>query len=292
MKKVKIKKTKENIAVDLFAYGFITLFAVTTLIPFMSVVSKAFSADWALVSGKVGILPVGFQLDSIKFVIGSKEFLSALKNSVFNTVVGSALTLLVTAITAYPLSKRHLPGTRIVTLLFLFTIYFNGGIIPNYLLMKDLKLIDSPGAVILPLLINVFHLLIIKNFYESLPESLEESAKLDGAGHLTILLKIIIPLSVPVYASIVVFTSVMHWNNYFGPMLYLNNPALKTLPLYLRDLISEASDIINLNQNLGAITPEGVTSAAIVASTVPILLVYPRFQKYFIKGMLMGSVKG
>ncbi len=292
MRNIKKRKSRENIAVDVFAYGFISLFAITTLLPFMSVVSKAFSADWALVSGKVGILPVGFQLDAMKFVIGSKEFLIALKNSAFITVVGSALTLLVTAITAYPLSKRRLPGMKIITLLFVFTIYFNGGLIPNYLLMKNLKLIDNPGAIILPLLINVFHLLIIKNYYESLPESLEESAKLDGAGHFTILYKIIIPLSVPVYASIVVFTSVMQWNNYFGPMLYINSPALKTLPLYLRDLISEASDIINLNQNLGDITPEGVTSAAIVASTVPILLVYPRFQKYFIKGMLMGSVKG
>jgi putative aldouronate transport system permease protein len=170
--------------------------------------------------------------------------------------------------------------------------YFNGGIIPNYLLMRDLKLIDKPSAIILPLLINIFHLLIIKNYYESLPESLEESAKLDGAGNFTILFKIIIPLSIPVYASIVVFTAVMQWNNYFGPMLYINSPALKTLPLYLRDLISEASDVINLNQSLGDITPEGVTSAAIVASTIPILLVYPRLQKYFIKGMLMGSVKG
>jgi putative aldouronate transport system permease protein len=258
----------------------------------MNVVSKAFSADWALVSGKVGILPVDFQLDSIKFVVGSKEVLIALKNSVLITVVGTALTLLVTAVTAYPLSKRHLPGMKIVTLLFVFTMYFNGGIIPNYLLMRDLKLIDKPSAIILPLLINIFHLLIIKNYYESLPESLEESAKLDGAGNFTILFKIIIPLSIPVYASIIVFTAVMQWNNYFGPMLYINSPALKTLPLYLRDLISEASDVINLNQSLGNITPEGVTSAAIVASTVPILLVCPRFQKYFIKGMLMGSVKG
>jgi putative aldouronate transport system permease protein len=292
MRKVKIKKTKEDIVVDIFAYGFITLLGITTLLPFMNVVSKAFSADWALVSGKVGILPVDFQLDSIKFVVGSKEFLIALKNSALITVVGTALTLLITAVTAYPLSKRHLPGMKIVTLLFVFTMYFNGGIIPNYLLMRDLKLIDKPSAIILPLLINIFHLLIIKNYYESLPESLEESAKLDGAGNFTILFKIIIPLSIPVYASIVVFTAVMQWNNYFGPMLYINSPALKTLPLYLRDLISEASDVINLNQSLGDITPEGVTSAAIVASTIPILLVYPRLQKYFIKGMLMGSVKG
>jgi putative aldouronate transport system permease protein len=292
MSKVKIKKTKEDITVDIFAYGVITLLAITTLLPFMNVVSKAFSADWALVSGKVGILPIEFQLDSIKFVVGSKEFLIALKNSALITVVGTALTLLVTAVTAYPLSKRHLPGMKIVTLLFVFTMYFNGGIIPNYLLMRDLKLIDKPSAIILPLLINIFHLLIIKNYYESLPESLEESAKLDGAGNFTILFKIVIPLSIPVYASIIVFTAVMQWNNYFGPMLYINSPALKTLPLYLRDLISEASDVINLNQSLGDITPEGVTSAAIVASTVPILLVYPRLQKYFIKGMLMGSVKG
>lgn len=292
MSRNKIKMSIEDIGVDIFAYTFMTVLTLATLFPFMNVVSKAFSANWAVVSGKVGLLPVDFQLASMKLVVASKEFLTAFKNSALITVGGTICTLIITAITAYPLSKRQLPGMKVILLIFVFTMYFGGGLIPTYLLMKNLHLINTPGSLIMPALINVFHMLIIKNYYESLPESLEESAKLDGAGNFTILFRIIVPLSIPVYASIVVFTSVMQWNNYFGPMLYINSPHLKTLPLYLRDLISEARDIINKNDMLVDVSPEAVTAAAIVASTVPILLVYPFLQKYFIKGMLIGSVKG
>jgi len=185
-----------------------------------------------------------------------------------------------------------MPGMKFILLIFVFTMFFGGGMIPNYLLIKDLHMLNTRSSIIIPSLINVFHMLIIKNYYESLPESLEESAKLDGANNFTILFKIIVPLSIPVYASITVFTTVMQWNNYIGPMLYINSPALKTLPLYLRDLISEARDILNATDKLNSVSPEGITSAAIVASTVPILLIYPFLQKYFIKGMLIGSVKG
>lgn len=292
MSRNKIKMSKEDIGVDVFAYTFMTLLTMATLFPFMNVVSKAFSANWAVVAGKVGLLPIEFQLESMKLVVVSKEFIVALRNSVLITTGGTICTLIITAMTAYPLSKRYLPGMKAILLIFVFTMYFGGGLIPNYLLMKNLHLVNTPGSLIIPALINVFHMLIIKNYYESLPESLEESAKLDGANNFTILFRIIVPLSIPVYASIVVFTSVMQWNNYFGAMLYINSPHLKTLPLYLRDLISEARDIINMNEKLIDVSPEAVTAAAIVASTVPILLVYPFLQKYFIKGMLIGSVKG
>lgn len=292
MKKSNMKKSGEDIAVDTFAYVFMTLLALSTMLPFMNVVSKALSSEWAVVSGQVGLIPIGFQLDSLKLVVASGEFLTALKNSVFITGVGTFCTLIITGMTAYPLSKKGMPGMKGILLIFVFTMFFSGGMIPTYLLIKDLHLINTSGAIILPALINIFHMLIVKNYYESLPESLEESAKLDGATNFIILFRIILPLSIPVYASIAVFTSVMQWNNYFGPMLYINSPGLKTLPLYLRDLITEAQDVINRSDKLGDVSPEGVTSAATIASTVPILLVYPFLQKYFIKGMLIGSVKG
>lgn len=291
MSKIKTMKTHGDIAIDVFAYSFMIIMGCITLFPFMNIVSKSLSENWAVVSGKVGILPVGFNMDSIKLVIYSKEFLSALWNSILVTSGGTALTLFITALTAYPLSKREIPGMRTILFLFVFTMYFNGGMIPNFLLVKNLHLLNKLSSIILPSLINVFHMLIIKNYYESLPESLEESARLDGASNFIIFLKIIIPLSIPVYASIVVFTAVMKWNDYFNPMLYISSPSLKTLPLYLRDLISEARDVINARDELTDISPESVTSAAIIASTVPILCVYPFLQKYFIKGMLIGSVK-
>lgn len=287
-----IRRTSDEIGVEAFSFFFLLLLAVVTLIPFMHVISKAFSAEWAVISGRVGILPVGFQMDSIKLVVRSREFLVAFGNSALITVVGTLCTLLITAMTAYPLSKKNLPGMKGILLLFVFTMYFSGGMIPTYLVMKQLNLLNTRAILIVGALINVFHLLIVKNYYEGLPESIEESAKLDGANNFTILFRIVMPLSIPVYASIAVFTSVMQWNNYLSAMLYINSPSLKTLPLYLRDLITEAQDVVNMANDTGNVSPDGVIAAAIVASTVPILCIYPFMQKYFIKGMTIGSVKG
>jgi putative aldouronate transport system permease protein len=293
MSRKKIKKSGEDIAVDIFSYSLLTIFALSTLLPFINVISKAVSEDWAVVSGKVGLLPIGFQLNTMKYVISSEQFSIAFKNSILVTLVGTFCTIFITAMTAYPLSKRQLPGIKAVLLIFVFTMYFNGGLIPNYLLIKQLGMLNKFRAIIIPGLINVFHLLIIKNYYESLPESLEESAKLDGAGNFTILFRIIAPLSLPVFATITLFTAIGHWNNYFGPMLYINSTKLKTLTLYLRDVIMDAQNIMNVSaEDLMNAPTEGVKAATIIASTVPILLIYPFLQKYFIKGMLIGSVKG
>lgn len=289
----KIKKSGEDIAVDVFSYSLLTIFALSTLLPFINVIAKAVSEDWAVVSGKVGLLPVGFQLNTMKYVIFSEQFSVAFKNSIIVTLVGTFCTIFITAMTAYPLSKRQLPGIKAILLIFVFTMYFNGGLIPNYLLIKQLGMLNKFRAIIIPGLINVFHLLIIKNYYESLPESLEESAKLDGAGNFTILFRIIAPLSLPVFATITLFTAIGHWNSYFGPMLYINSTKLKTLTLYLRDVIMDAQNVMNASaEDLMSAPTEGVKAATIIASTVPILLVYPFLQKYFIKGMLIGSVKG
>mgnify|MGYP000037557181 CR=1 FL=1 len=290
------KKSFEDVAVDLFAYTFITLLALSTVLPFLNVLSKSVSEEWAVISGKVGIYPVGFQLGTLHFVITSKQFINSFTVSVLITGVGAVASLLMTAIAAYPLSKRHLPGVKGVTLLYVFTMLFSGGMIPNYLLMKSLNLINNLAVLILPAMISVFNMLVVKNYFESLPESLEESAKLDGASNMTILFKIMIPLSTPVLATVSLFYAVHYWNDYFGPMLYISKPSLKTLQLYLREIVMEANSssagMDRSTDDLQNISPEGVRAATIIASTVPILLVYPYLQKYFIKGILIGSVKG
>ncbi|KAI7258995.1 hypothetical protein KC345_g10412 [Hortaea werneckii] len=265
-----------------------------TLLPFANVLSKSVSEEWAITSGKVGIFPVGFQLDTMKFVVTSSQFLHSLLISVIVTLVGTLLSLLVTAMTAYPLSKRELPGSGILIVMFIFTMMFSGGIIPNYLLIRQLGLINHLGSLILPALINVFNMLVIKSYFESLPESLEESAKLEGARNYTILFRIILPLSAPVLATIGLFYAVSFWNDYFNPMLYINSSNLKPLQLYLQDIVMNA-DSSSLNRSaddLMNVPAEGVRAATVIASTVPILLVYPFLQKYFIKGVLIGSVKG
>ena len=288
----KIKRTSEDWAVDIFSYIFLTVFALITLLPPMNIVAKSLSAEWAIISGKVGLLPIGFQLNTFKYVVTNTQFLHSLLLSLSITILGTGLSIIVSGATAYPLSKRHLPGIKVILFLYVFTMFFSGGLIPNYLLLKKLNMLNHLSAVIIPGMINVFNMLIIKNYYETLPDSLEESAKLDGASNIRILFSIIIPLSLPLYATITLFTAVAHWNDYFTPMIYLNDSRLKVLTVYLRDVVMNVSDPSKMSEDeLLNVSPEGVKAATIVASTVPILLVYPYLQKYFIKGILIGSVK-
>ncbi|MDF2644273.1 MAG: sugar transporter permease [Paenibacillus sp.] len=289
------KKTLSDWSLDICIYLVLLLSGLATLLPLANILSKAISDESAVISGKVGIFPVGFQLDTMKYVVSSSQFLHSIGVSLLITVVGTVLAILVTAITAYPLSKRHLPGISMILLLFIFTMMFNGGIIPNYLLMKELHLINSLWSLMLPALISVFNMLVIKSYYESLPEALEESAKMDGARNFTILFRIILPLSVPVIATIALFYAVYFWNDYFHPMLYINDASLKPLQLYLRDIVLDADSSSAVNKSVDDMmnaSPEGIRAATVIASIIPMLLVYPYLQKHFVKGVLIGSVKG
>ncbi|NOU80816.1 ABC transporter permease subunit [Paenibacillus sp. LMG 31459] len=289
------KRTKGDRLLDIFVYLFLIVLGVMMLLPLVNVLSKSVSEEWAITSGKVGILPVGFQLDTLREVISSSMFIRAFCVSVGVTVVGTLISILMTALTAYPLSKRNLPGISFFMVLFIFTMLFSGGLIPNYLLMRQLHLINNLWVLILPGMISVFNMLVIKSYYESLPEALEESARIDGAKTYTILFRIILPLSMPVIATIALFYAVGYWNDYFGPMIYINDTALKTLQLYLQDVVMDASAANAVNKSVDDLmnmSPEGIRAATVVASTVPILFVYPFLQKYFIKGVLIGSVKG
>ncbi|MDR6881520.1 carbohydrate ABC transporter permease [Bacillus sp. 3255] len=289
------KKTIGDWSLDFMIYLFLIVCGLATLLPLANILSKAISDESAVISGKVGIIPVGFQLDTMKYVVSSSQFLHSIGISLLITVVGTFLAILITALTAYPLSKRHLPGISFIMLLFIFTMMFNGGIIPNYLLMKQLHLINNLWSLMLPALISVFNMLVIKSYYESLPEALEESAKMDGARNFAILFKIIIPLSVPVIATIALFYAVYFWNDYFHPMLYINDAGLKPLQLYLRDIVMDADSSNAVNKSVDDmmnVSPEGIRAATVIASIIPMLLVYPYLQKHFVKGVLIGSVKG
>lgn len=289
------KKTIGDWSLDFFIYLVLLLCGSATLLPLANILSKAISDESAVVSGKVGIIPIGFQLDTMKYVVSSSQFLHSIGISLLITIIGTFLAIVITALTAYPLSKRHLPGISFIMLLFIFTMMFNGGIIPNYLLMKQLHLINSLWSIMLPALISVFNMLVIKSYYESLPEALEESAKMDGARNFTILFRIIIPLSVPVIATIALFYAVYFWNDYFHPMLYINDAGLKPLQLYLRDIVMDADSSNAVNKSVDDmmnVSPEGIRAATVIASIIPMLLVYPYLQKHFVKGVLIGSVKG
>jgi putative aldouronate transport system permease protein len=290
--KAGIRRSADEWAVEIVSLAATAILAVVMLLPVLHVTAKAFSAEGAVVTGRVGLLPVDPQINAMKAIVNSSAFLRAFYNSVFTAAAGTLCTLALTAVTAFPLSTRGIPGIKAITLVFMFTMYFSGGIIPTYLLYHSYGLLNTRAILIIPGLINIWHLLIIKNYYESLPESIIESARLDGANYLTVFFRIIAPLSVPVYAAIVVFTSVILWNNYFNAMMYINSPRLQTLPLYLRDMIMKAQSV-ELKALLmeESIDEETMIAASIVASTIPILLVYPFMQRHFVKGVTMGSVK-
>lgn len=276
-------------------YAFFTLLGVTTLLPFVNLLAKSLSSESAVVSGNVNLLPVGLQLGTYRFVLQDAAFLNAFRVSVTLTLVGTALSLFLTTITAYPLSKTRLRGRKWLLLMFIFTMLFSGGLIPTYLLMHDLHLVNTLPVLFLPAMVNVYNMLIIKNYFEGLPDSLEESAKIDGAGHFRILFFIYVPLSLPVLATIALFFAVYFWNDYFNAMIYITNPSLKPMQLFLKELLAASSDFIR-NAALNAdeamnTSPQSIQAASIIIATVPILLVYPFLQKYFVKGVLVGSVK-
>lgn len=289
-------KKAEDWFIDTFSYTALGIYAALVLIPVLSVVFKAVSEDWAVTAGKVVFAPIGFQLDTLKYVCSSNQFINSFLISILMTLLGSAGAVFLTGMTAYPLSKKHLKGMRPLLVIFIITMLFNGGIVPNYLLIKNLGLLNEFGALVLPSMLSVFNMLVMKNYFETIPESLEESARLDGARNITILFRIILPLSLPVLATITLFYAVGYWNDYFNAMLYVNRPELKPLQLYLRDIVLSAIDsTTNLNlsdEEKMNLSTEGIRSATVVASMVPMLLIYPWIQKYFVKGILIGSVKG
>lgn len=282
---------------NVFNYVFFTLLGAATLFPFLNVIAKSLSSEAAVVSGIVTFYPIDFQVGTYELVLGNKQFLNSFRITILVTVIGTFASLFMTVLAAYPLSKPGLKFRKPLLLIYVFTMLFNGGIIPTYLVMRQLELVNTIWALFVPGLINVFYMLIVKNFFEGLPEGLEESAKLDGASNLRVLFSIILPLSKPVLATIGLFYAVLLWNSYFNAMIYITSSELKTLQLYLKELIASTQEVlttagqIDVNRDLNQ-APEAVRAASIVTATVPILLVYPFLQKHFVKGVMVGSVKG
>lgn len=291
-----IRKTGEDIAIDIFVYVLIVIMLVLTLYPVLNVFSKAFSNETSIISNQITFYPIGFQLSTMRYVLSSSMFSNAFKNSVIVTIVGTALSVIVTAMAAYPFSKRNLVFYKPLIMLFVFTMWFGGGLVPTYLAYKTLGLLNSLSVLILPGAISVYNMLLLKNYYEALPEALEEAARIDGANKARILFQIVIPLSMPVLATVCLFTAVGLWNDFYTPMMFNTRSQLKTLSQYLYDIVAESGTDLTMSTNaddmMNNTLPEAVRAASIIASITPILVVYPFLQKYFVKGVLIGSVKG
>lgn len=287
-----MKKRKSGMLFDLLNGLILTAVALVTLYPFLYVVFASFSDPLKLMSNS-GLLfaPMGFSLDAYVRVFENPSIYSGYANTFFYVVVGTLVNIVATCMAAYVLSRKQFMLRRFLTVMFIFTMYFSGGLIPSYLLIKDLGLINSRLALILPGAVNTFNLMIMITGFEGVPESLEESARIDGAGDWTILFRIIMPLAKPTIMVMLLYYAVGHWNSWFNAMIYLRDADKMPLQIFLRDILTRSQ--------LGAMTGQvdvedvGLTIkyATIIVSTVPILCIYPFIQKHFVKGVMIGAVK-
>ncbi|MEK3724722.1 carbohydrate ABC transporter permease [Paenibacillus sp. FSL H8-0034] len=273
---------------------FFLLLGLACIAPWLHLISKSVSDESAVMAGKVFLWPVHIQWDAYEFVLIKSGFLNALSVSLFVTIVGTFLCLVLTTLTAYPLSKSHLKGRRFFLLIYVFAMLFYGGVVPNYMLVKGLGLINTIWSMIIPYLIIPFNVFIMKTFLENIPEQLEESAKIDGASNLRILFSLILPISLPSLATVGLFYAVAYWNDYLHPLFYISNTNLKPLQLFLYEMIKGIENLIREGDPEGAmnITTATIESATVVLTALPIIVLYPFLQKYFVKGLTIGSVKG
>lgn len=270
----------------------LTLAAITVL-PLLYVLAGSFASEAEIDSRPFFLWPREVVTDAYDYMFGTDVFIRALLTTIVVTAVGTFVQLGLTLTMAYPLSKRYLPGRTLALNVVIFTLVFSGGMIPTYLVVRDLGLLDSYWALILPLAINPFYLVIVKTFFQELPEALQEAARIDGCTELGVFWRIVLPLSKPIIATFSLFYATAIWNDYMSPLLFISDERKWTLQLLVRQLTAPSADAENvLNVQPDVLFPQqGLKFAVIVLATVPILLVYPFLQKHFAKGVLIGSVK-
>ncbi len=282
---------------DIFNVSFFILLSFLMLYPFWNVFVVSIS-DYKEYAAKVFYLwPETFNLESYKFIFSTSEIFNSMKVTVTITLLGTLIAILMTTMAAYALSKKDLPGRNVFFTYIILTMFFGGGLVPYYINMKRLGLVDSLWVLILPGAMSTYNMIIIKNYFNTLPESLEESAAIEGANDIQILLRIIIPISKPVIATFTLFYGVAFWNEWWHATLFINNQALFTLQKILRDMVvrntvmSEMASSYASASGAKFLHTENIKMATVIVATVPILMAYPFLQKYFAKGIMIGAVK-
>jgi putative aldouronate transport system permease protein len=271
----------------------LTVVVIVTLYPFVNIVAQSLSDESAITSGKVNLVPRGFSLATYKLVMSDSMFWINYKNTVVYTVAATVISIVLTTCYAYVLSKKDLRGRGLLIGIAVFTMFFTGGLIPNYVLVTSLGLKNTLWAVALPNAINVFNLLVMKAFFESLPPELEEAAATDGLNTFQTLGHIVLPLSKAVIATMTLFYAVSFWNSWFTAFLYLDRQELFPVTVYLRNLLAAATDAGSTGASAGDLqAAAGIQSVTMVLTVLPILLIYPFVQKYFVSGVMLGAVKG
>ncbi len=280
---------------DAFNYFLIVLLCVMMIYPvFYLLMLSITSPNLPLTS--LYFIPPKMTLKTYAEVLKNQYIISGFSNTIVRTVLGTAMSLAVTVMTAYPLSKKYFPNKNFWTAIIVFTMFFSGGLIPNYLLVSGLGLRNTVWALILPRLINTYNMLIARNFFMSIPEELCESAKIDGANDIRVLFRIVVPVSLPIIATLTVWIAVSHWNAWFDSMIYVTESKKQVLQVVLRRIVLEGTnDMMNLNMQIDedlAPNPETLKAATTIVTILPIVMIYPFIQKYFVKGVMIGSLKG
>ncbi len=290
----RLKKKKVSIG-QMINYAILALLAFICLYPFLNVIAYSLSGYTAVLSGRVTFYPIDLTFAAYEQILGKTQIWNSMKTTVLVTLMGTSLSLVFTILASYGLSRQDLPGRKFLTGMILFTMYFGGGMIPTFLVVKGVGLYDTLGALFIPQAVNVFNFIVMRTFFRNIPESLEEAARIDGASYIQVLVKIVLPLSLPIIATIGLFYAVGYWNTYFDALLYIQDPDKYTLQLRLRSLLF-GEELNNSGANMEGMGTQVMTQslkmATVAVSTIPILVVYPWLQKYFVKGVMLGSVKG
>ncbi|KOY13908.1 carbohydrate ABC transporter permease [Paenibacillus xylanivorans] len=281
---------------DIFNYVMLGILGILTVLPFLYIIGNSFATEAEITERSFFLIPKVFSFSAYEYIFSSSTIFRSIGVSIFVTVAGTLVNLFFTLTMAYPLSRSDFWGRNVMMNMVIFSMLFGGGMIPTYLVIRGLGLLDSYWALMLPGAISAFNLIVVKNFFQQLPPGLEEAARIDGCSDLGVLWRIVLPLSKPVIATFALFYAVGHWNNFFSALLYISDSDKWPLQVMLRQivLLSQASvgDMANMDPNFVQPPEQSIKMAVIVVGTIPILLVYPFLQKHFAKGVMLGSIKG
>ena len=291
------KKSKGDRAFDITLVVISILIILVIAYPLYFVVIASLSQPEAVLGGKLRFLPVGFNLESYQMVLTEPKVWTGYRNTILYTVLGTCINLVLTTLAAYPLSRKDMPFRGLLTFVASFTMLFGGGMIPVYLVVRGLKLTDSIWAMVIPNALATYNMLVMKNYFQSsIPEELQEAAAIDGCDHFGTLIRVVLPLSAPIMAVIVLFYAVGHWNAFFNAIIYLRNQDLFPLQVVLRDILLQNSleavggDLTGMYEKV--MRGESMKYALIIVASAPVIMLYPFVQKYFVKGVMVGAIKG
>ena len=294
---LKNKRTVSGTIANIFIFTFLAMFTIAIIFPFYNMLILSVAAYEDAASQGFYFIPRSFTLDNYRRIFADDQLIRSILISTRNVITGTAMSLVITVFTSYALSRKNVPGRRYMFYFVIFTMYFSGGLIPWYMVLRDLGFVNSIWVMTVPGILSVFNMILMRNYFLSLPDSLEESAKLDGAGEFTIMWRIIVPLSAPIMATVALFYAVGFWNEWWNAMLFIMDTRMIPLALLLRRLVIENSvefgDPMGFAARMGVqrLSTRSLQLAAVTVATVPILCVYPFLQRYFTKGIMLGAIK-